>query len=168
MDPEFAAAIASSGASDVQLSSDIAPTRRFFHAAFTETFRSFAKPNLPSESLYEVHERIIPVKDGVISVRCIIPADGDELKTYPVLVNIHGGGWSVGSLEIDDYTMRELCVKLGLSTVNVGYRLAPEHPFPTPVEDCLAALKWTVENTSLLKADLSKGFVMTRSSKGGG
>ncbi|OSC98338.1 hypothetical protein PYCCODRAFT_1523426 [Trametes coccinea BRFM310] len=166
MDPELAAAIASSGASNVKLSPDVASTRGFFHAAFTESFRSFAKPRLPLESLYEVHEQTIPVKNGTISVRCVIPADEDKHKTYPVLVNIHGGGWSVGNKEIDDCTLRELCVTLGLSTVNVGYRLAPEHPFPTAVDDCLAALQWTAENTTLLRVDLSKGFLVGGMSAG--
>ncbi|KAI9067419.1 hypothetical protein FKP32DRAFT_1564064 [Trametes sanguinea] len=167
MDPELAAAIASSrvtgsGAQDP----DIATSRALFDAAVTGAVKAFFQAELPPDTDYKVHEQTIPVDGGDIRVRCFIPAAGGESATYPVLVNIHGGGFCVGSIELDDYILRQLCVKLELTTVNVEYRLAPEHPFPTPLNDCLAALKWTAENPSLLQADLAKGFVVSGHSAG--
>ncbi|EIW58422.1 uncharacterized protein TRAVEDRAFT_124132, partial [Trametes versicolor FP-101664 SS1] len=121
---------------------------------------------LSAENAYDVQDRKVPVDDGEITVRCIVPVVADERETFPVLVNMHGGGWSVGSVELDDYFLRKVAVDLKLSIVNVDYRLAPECPFPTAVIDCLAALKWTASNTALLKGDLSKGFLVCGHSAG--
>ncbi|CDO77117.1 hypothetical protein BN946_scf184592.g13 [Trametes cinnabarina] len=168
MDPELAAAIASSYAANPAPPSDpdIASTRAFFDSVVTEAVKAFYRGDLPPGSgriaCIVVHEQSIPVDGGEILVRCFVPAVNSDSATYPVLVNIHGGG----SIELDDYILRQLCVKLELSIVNVEYRLAPEHPFPVPVNDCLAALKWTAENPALLQADLSKGFIINGHSAG--
>ena len=55
-------------------------------------------------------------------------------------VYLHGGGFWLGSIEGPDTACRELCAASGALVVSVGYRLAPEHPFPVPVEDCYTAL----------------------------
>ena len=57
-------------------------------------------------------------------------------------VYLHGGGFWLGSIEGSDIACRELCVASGALVVSVGYRLAPEHQFPVPVEDCYAGLCW--------------------------
>ena len=61
---------------------------------------------------------------------------------FPVLVYLHGGGWSVGSPATHAKLARQLAVGAGALVVNVDYRLAPEHPFPTPHDDCVAAARW--------------------------
>ncbi|KAJ3006797.1 hypothetical protein NUW54_g3800 [Trametes sanguinea] len=165
MDPELAAAILASGANDAEPEPDVALTRAYFDVGVTNTLKDFLKSDLPPDHTYTVGEAVVS-GDGV-SVRYYIPAADGSPATYPVLVNIHGGGWSVGSIELDDYVLRQLCVKLSLSIVNIEYRLAPEHPFPAAVDDCLAALRWTVDNTSILKADLGKGFIVGGHSAGG-
>ncbi len=60
---------------------------------------------------------------------------------HPVLVWIHGGGWVIGSAAESDATARDLCNRAGCIVVNVDYRLAPEHPFPAPLDDCLTAVE---------------------------
>ena len=77
--------------------------------------------------------------------------DGDG--PHPVLVWIHGGGWVIGSAAESDATARDLCNRAGCIVVNVDYRLAPEHPFPTPVEDCLAAVDWVLASIGALGGD---------------
>lgn len=84
------------------------------------------------------------MEGGEITVRTVVPVVEDERETFPVLVSIHGGGerrelrypsaskvddiplylpgWSVGSVDIDDYFLRKLTVDLKLTTVNVEYR----------------------------------------------
>ncbi|KAJ7288388.1 Alpha/beta hydrolase fold-3 [Mycena rebaudengoi] len=79
---------------------------------------------------------------------------------------MHGGGWTMGSIEMEDYKLRSICVELQISILNVEYRLAPEHKHPTPLNDCYTALKWATENATLFSADLSKGFIIAGASAG--
>ncbi|KAI0351134.1 hypothetical protein OH77DRAFT_1430159 [Trametes cingulata] len=166
MDPEFAAGIAPLLGQKLPRPT-VSELRDHLDKVASDIYKPYLQPFLPPESAYTVLNRTVEVDDGQFSVRCLVPVVADERETFPVLVYIHGGGWSVGSVELDDYFLRILCDKLKLSVVNVEYRLAPEHPFPTPLDDCLAALKWTAQNTSLLKADLQKGFLVGGESSGG-
>lgn len=61
---------------------------------------------------------------------------------FPVMVFYHGGGWSMNNLDIYDYVPRYFTRYGGVVVVAVDYRLAPEHKFPTGVEDAYAALEW--------------------------
>ncbi|KAJ7809782.1 alpha/beta hydrolase fold-domain-containing protein, partial [Mycena olivaceomarginata] len=72
----------------------------------------------------------------------------------------------LGDLELDDFQLRILCVELRLCIINVDCRLAPEHQFPTGLEDCYAALKWTVDNAAKFQASFAKGFIVGGSSAG--
>jgi acetyl esterase len=58
----------------------------------------------------------------------------------PVIVYLHGGGWTFGSIDTHDGVMRCLALESGCAVLGVDYRLAPEHPFPAPLDDALAAL----------------------------
>ncbi|PTU31841.1 alpha/beta hydrolase [Stenotrophobium rhamnosiphilum] len=60
----------------------------------------------------------------------------------PSILFIHGGGWVVGGLDSLDYLCSNLCDRLGVAVVAVDYRLAPDHKFPSGLEDCYDALKW--------------------------
>lgn len=74
---------------------------------------------------------------------------------HPVVVYLHGGGWIGGSSK----THRKLGMQFaeaGYLTINVDYRLAPEHPFPAGLEDCLYAVKWTGENAQRWNGDVSR------------
>jgi acetyl esterase len=74
---------------------------------------------------------------------------------HPVVVYLHGGGWIGGSSK----THRKLGMQFaeaGYLTINVDYRLAPEHPFPAGLEDCLFAVKWTGENAKRWNGDASR------------
>jgi acetyl esterase len=67
---------------------------------------------------------------------------------FPTLLYLHGGGWSIGSPATHAKLTRQLCVGAGVVVVSVDYRLAPEHPFPTPLDDCVAAARWTHANVA--------------------
>ncbi len=84
-------------------------------------------------------ERTIRGPGGEVPVRIYRPA-----APGGVLVYYHGGGWVIGDLDTHDHLCRELCVGSSCTVVSVGYRLAPEHPFPAAVEDAMAALDWAV------------------------
>jgi acetyl esterase len=68
-------------------------------------------------------------------------------RPAPVLLFIHGGGWVFDSPATPS-TARRLAVEGGLAVAAVDYRLAPEHPFPVPLDDCLAALRWIADRGS--------------------
>ncbi len=72
---------------------------------------------------------------------------------HPLLVYYHGGGFVFGDLDTHDGVCRMLCRHAGAHVLAVDYRLAPEHPFPAPVEDARAALAWAYENAERLGAD---------------
>lgn len=74
---------------------------------------------------------------GGVPVRLYVPADRPALGVH---VHLHGGGWWMGSLETVDPMARELAHVSGLAVVSVGYRLAPENPYPAGLQDVLAVL----------------------------
>ena len=86
-----------------------------------------------------VEDRMIPGPAGDLPVRIYRP-QGAAPK--PAIVYYHGGGWVIGSLETHDDGCRALANAVDAVVVSVDYRLAPEHPFPEPVDDAFAALTW--------------------------
>ncbi|MFC5278780.1 alpha/beta hydrolase [Halorubrum rubrum] len=69
-------------------------------------------------------------------------SDGSAART---LVYFHGGGWTLGTLDSIDGPCRELAARTDSVVVSVDYRLAPEHPFPTAVDEAAAAVEWAAE-----------------------
>jgi acetyl esterase len=89
----------------------------------------------------------------------------DQVADAPIVVYFHGGGWVTGDLD-NDQTCRRLSRNGQCVVVNVGYRLAPEYPFPTPLDDCFAATVWASANALVLGAD-PKRLIVAGSSAGG-
>ncbi|WIM87020.1 alpha/beta hydrolase [Candidatus Mycobacterium wuenschmannii] len=75
-----------------------------------------------------------------VGVRLYRPADAGA--PGPGLLWIHGGGYVIGTAQQDDELCRRFVRELGVTVVSVDYRLAPEHPYPAPLEDCYSALTW--------------------------
>lgn len=101
-----------------------------------------------------VEDRSIPGPhgSGELPVRIYRPAATIGVPP-PLLVFFHGGGWVLGSLATHDDVCRALTAEVGCVTVSVGYRLAPEHPFPAGPEDCYAATAWAVAHAEELGVD---------------
>ena len=91
---------------------------------------------------------------GPIPLRLYTPDTHSSL--LPVLLFFHGGGWALGSLDDYDSLCQQLAVKAEYLVVSVDYHLAPEHPFPTPLEDCYESVKWTAKNIAKYKGDPEK------------
>jgi acetyl esterase len=86
--------------------------------------------------------------------------------TPPAIVYFHGGGWAVGSLDAYEGTCRLVADDARCVVVSVDYRLAPEHPYPAAVDDCLAAYRWVVGNARELGIDAEQVGVMGDSAGG--
>ena len=80
----------------------------------------------------------------------------DELKNYRAIVNFHGGGFTLGQPRDDARWATTAVQSLDAVVISVGYRLAPEHPFPTAVEDAVDALEWIMNHAQQLHIDKSK------------
>jgi acetyl esterase len=71
----------------------------------------------------------------------------------PLVAYLHGGGWVVGTIDAFDPLCRALANASGALVASIGYRLAPEHPFPAGLEDARAAVRWLAANAAELGAD---------------
>jgi acetyl esterase len=99
-------------------------------------------------------EARLMVFDRSIAVRAYRPAG--ESGTLPALVYYHGGGWTIGDLDTHDVLCRELAIGSDCAVFSIDYRLAPEHPFPAAVEDCVSATRFVFQNHESLKIDKAR------------
>ncbi|WP_372909834.1 alpha/beta hydrolase [Salinigranum sp.] len=88
--------------------------------------------------------------DGDLPLRVYHPAPGE---TLPALCFFHGGLWALGTLDSIDEVCRRLARRARRVVVSVDYRLAPEHPFPAGLDDCVTAVAWVGEHGAALGAD---------------
>lgn len=84
-----------------------------------------------------------------------------------VILFFHGGGFCLGNLDTDHEFCHAICAQTGWSIVSVDYRLAPEHPAPTAIRDCLEAYSWLTQQAHTLGA-LSSRIILSGDSSGGG
>ena len=86
-----------------------------------------------------VEDFSITSSDGhALPVRLYVP----QKQPRGLIVYFHGGGWVIGSVAAYHPLTATLAVRTGCAVLSVDYRLAPEHPFPLPLEDAISALKW--------------------------
>ena len=113
------------------------------------------------------HEVAGPEGAGPVCVRVYTPAGTAPATGRPALLDIHGGGFVLGSIEMEHGFAVAVARELGAIVVAVDYRLAPEHPFPAGVEDCFAALKWMHDAAPELGIDAQRIGVGGQSAGGG-
>jgi acetyl esterase len=124
---------------------------------------TFAAFNAPMPEGAVIADRTIPGPAGEMPVKVFTPRGAGP---FPLLVYLHGGGWVIGNPATHQKLCAELCLGAGAVVVSVDYRLAPEHPAPAPLDDCVAAIRWSVANASALNADGSR-FAIGGDSAGG-
>ncbi|HEX4306627.1 MAG TPA: alpha/beta hydrolase [Solirubrobacterales bacterium] len=95
----------------------------------------------------------IPGPIGPIPARLYEPPSPTPDPAAPLLVYYHGGGWVIGDLDMYDDLSRLIAAASGAMVLSVDYRLAPEHPFPQPLEDAFAAFEWAAASAARLGAD---------------
>jgi len=91
-------------------------------------------------------ERVIDVDAAGVPVRLYVPFG----EPAALLIYLHGGGWTIGSLDGHDPLCRAIADGAGVRMLSVGYRLAPEHPWPAAVDDAVAVLRWVATGPSEL------------------
>jgi acetyl esterase/lipase len=129
--------------------------RLLVHGSVQEILVKYEKigATLLSKLTFPAPEASITTKELIIrsglKVRIYTPAGykGDK----PVCVFYHGGGWAMGDLDGEDIQVRIACRDAGVVIVSVDYRLAPQYPYPAPLEDCVFAYNWALENGEMLR-----------------
>jgi acetyl esterase len=119
----------------------------------------------PVEPVGALQDTTIPGPDGSIPVRVYEPESGGP---HPVVVFFHGGGFVFGDLDGHDAPCRILTNAADVAVVSVDYRLAPEHPFPEPVEDAYAATEYVAEHADEFDADLDGDRLAVAGDSAGG
>jgi acetyl esterase len=109
--------------------------------------------DLPRVPLARVQDLDIPGA-GNAPLRARLYAQSHE--RLPVLLYLHGGGFTIGGIETHDSLCRQLAQRSGAAVVSLAYRLAPEHRFPTAVDDSFAALQWLASQAGELGLDGSR------------
>ncbi|WP_342359640.1 alpha/beta hydrolase [Terrarubrum flagellatum] len=114
--------------------------------------RNAAPWNVGRPDVQTISDLQISAAPQAIPARLYRPASG----VLPVIIFVHGGGWTFGNIETHDGAMRWLAIESGCAVLGVDYRLAPEHPFPAPMDDILAALSFVEKGGLGAEIDASR------------
>lgn len=77
----------------------------------------------------------------------------------PVMLYIHGGGWTLFSIDTHDRLMREYAARAGIAVLGIDYSLSPESKFPVALEECAAALDWIAAQADMLGLDAGRVLI---------
>ena len=102
-----------------------------------------------------------PCPENLLDVYCPEGTQG----VIPTIISIHGGGWCYGSKALYSHYCLRLAAR-GFAVVNFDYRLAPEHKYPAPLEDCCHMLEWVLENAAQYHIDVNNLFLVGDSAGG--
>jgi acetyl esterase len=139
------------------------PINELSVAEARQDFAAMAAMQGAPELVAGVEDRILPGPGGDIPVRIYVPFGKSP---FPVLVYFHGGGWVIGDIESSDGLCRILANAAGCIVISVGYRLAPESPFPAAADDAYCATQWAATNASSFGGDPSRVAVSGDSAGG--
>jgi acetyl esterase/lipase len=113
-----------------------------------------------------IEEREVPSSPPV-PVRVYTPESPAPDGGRPALLDIHGGGFVCGDMDMEHGFCVAVARTLGAVVVTVEYRLAPEHPYPAGLDDCFAALEWMHKEATELGIDTERVAVGGQSAGGG-
>lgn len=162
MAPELAEAVKARPLPEMALDKDPREVR----AGHLRTLRHMMPVPGPIPDQVTEQEHLIPVRDGH-RVKVVSYKPAKAAPPGPLVVLVHEGGWCLGDLSDEEPNARLLTRDLGVTCLNVEYRLAPEHVFPTGINDCWDVVQWAAANASSIHADPTKGFIVGGSSAGG-
>ncbi len=144
------------------------------------TFDNLPAARAASQQMMAAMKMQMPVIPGVITEDRTIPGPKDspdvtvriyrpekQVGQLPALLWIHGGGYMLGDIDQEDFTAKQFALAGDCVVVSVEYRLAPENPYPAPLEDCYAALKWLSAHAEELGVNQSRMAIGGASAGGG-
>jgi acetyl esterase/lipase len=162
LDPEIAAALAASPIGAIDFGSwdlETVPQMR-------AVMENMPRPELPPSPVEPRDVVVGETPDGHRpTVRVYEPEGGGRAR--PCLYWIHGGGYLFGTALMREPRLERWCTELGCVVVSVEYRLAPESPYPAPLDDCYAGLAWTTAHADELGVDLGSVTIGGASAGGG-
>ncbi|WP_372425145.1 alpha/beta hydrolase [Salinarimonas chemoclinalis] len=120
-----------------------------FRREFLDLFRTF--PNSVNEAVV-TRELVFDLPDATC-IRGRLFRPRDATGETPCLVYAHGGGFVCGELWMTDGIASDIAARLGISVVTFAYRIAPEHPFPVPLLDCVAVIEEVFARARELEVD---------------
>ncbi|GGG18031.1 esterase [Rhodococcoides trifolii] len=158
LDPELAAAVTMLPSLDF---ADVPAARTTFDGLLAAMMTDLSYDGV------DLREIAVPGLNGdpEVTIRFITPQNASG--PLPVLVWIHGGGFAIGTAQSSDPYCVDVARELGFAVANVEYRLAPETPFPGPLNDCFAALQYVHSHADELGIDPARIAVGGQSAGGG-
>lgn len=126
-----------------------------------------ARADTPAVAGIEVSERIAPGSGGAPDARVLLYEPPGRARPSGALLWIHGGGLVMGRPEQANTWCSSVAAELGILVVSIDYRLAPEHPFPAGLTDCVTALRWLHDQAADLGVDPERIAVGGDSAGGG-
>jgi acetyl esterase len=136
--------------------------------ALLDTIAALEQPRIETQDPVDARAaRAALVKPSTLVVGDIreVDADGVPARLYRphpgpevtgLILWFHGGGWVLGDLDSHDDLCRSLCRRSGHSVLSIGYRLAPEHPFPAGLHDAITSVRWAYEHAGELGCDAGR------------
>ena len=110
--------------------------------------------DLPRAPLPRVEALVLPADDGTpLTARLYAPRVRGEGAPTAALLYLHGGGFTIGGLDTHDSLCRQIALRADVAVLSLDYRLAPEHRFPTAVDDSWAGLRWLAAQADALGLD---------------
>ncbi len=151
LDPALAPFIA-------QVAADFGPAPHLHSAQhFRALVERLSTHNLPPRPAgMAVEERVAATAAGPVPLRLYRPKALAGAAPMPALLYIHGGGWTVGSLDTHDPICAGIAEETPCCVIAIGYSLAPEHPFPAAFEEIAAVGAWTAANAVALGIDAKR------------
>lgn len=161
-DPELALVFEAIGDSAASMTPETTPAMRAVAAANTMSVADLRqRPEL------QLTEHVLPGAGGRPDLEVLLVRPARREAPLPGIFFVHGGGYVLGShlLGLDD--VLDWVVDVGVVVVSVAYRLAPEHRYPAPLEDCYAGLLWMADRAEALGGDPDQLFLHGKSAGGG-
>ena len=116
-----------------------------------EAMRKTAVPS--TTEIFELVDVQAPTRAGSVTVRVYRPSQANDL---PVLMYLHGGGFAIGDLDFHDEYLRNLANAADIVIASVDYRLAPEHPYPAGLDDCVDVWNWLQTGPAEVPGDVNR------------